>query len=256
MASDELSDKAATPPQPAKWKITLRGGGEWSTVKYGVVEYLRKHPRMRAATATLGIVWIFGWLATVSGFKSPFLLFPTVTAMFVTPTLLWLAVVSGPEFELAFGETKTTEPQVLPPTQVKGLLDADTYGIEALNKSYVSTETYARSSFRWSLFALIAGICVGSGNVWLIMVRPELARSEHTALFIWIAATTMFLLCVVFLVRAMFLFRRASQIHDKLLELQKAITAIKLLDGKVVPVESDTGLVIKNLLGSSAAAPN
>jgi len=175
--------------------------------------------------------------------------------IFVTPTLLWLAVVSGPEFELAFGETKTTEPQVLPPAQVKGLLDADTYGIEALNKSYVSTETYARSSFRWSLFALIAGMCIGSGNIWLILVRSELARSEHTSLFIWIAASTMFLLCIIFVVRAMVLFRRASHIHDKLLELQKAITAIKLIDSKMPAIESDAALVIKNLMGSPTA-PN
>ena len=97
-----------------KWTVTL-GGGEWGTVKYGVVEYLRKHPRMRAVTAISGLTWMLGWLASTSGYHWHFLLLPTMSALFVTPTLLWFAVVSGPDFRLAFGEAKTPAPPAPPP---------------------------------------------------------------------------------------------------------------------------------------------
>lgn len=232
----------------AKWVVTL-GGGEWSTVKYGVVEYLRTHPKMRAATVVTGLLWVVGWIISTAGYKWHFLLFPAMSTFFVTPTLLWLAVVSGPEFRLAFAEPKTPDPPGVSSTEVKTLLDAEGYGLEALNKSYISNEAYGRSAFRWALFALIAGIAAASGNMWLILFGAAKSTLDHASLFVWILAGTLFLLCVILLVRSMLIFRRTAAIHDKLLELQKAITAIKYLErSHEKPTSIDPSLVITKLL--------
>jgi hypothetical protein len=85
--------------KPVQWTHTIQGG-DWNVVKYGIVEYLRKRPRMRAATAILGLVWMFGWLLSFGGFKWSFALLPALSAWFVSPVLLWMAVVSGPDHSL------------------------------------------------------------------------------------------------------------------------------------------------------------
>ncbi|MGI4756599.1 MAG: hypothetical protein ACRYGF_07095 [Janthinobacterium lividum] len=54
--------------KPVQWTHTIQGG-EWNVIKYGIVEYLRENPRMRAATAILGLVWILGWLLSLGGFN-------------------------------------------------------------------------------------------------------------------------------------------------------------------------------------------
>jgi hypothetical protein len=78
MPETEEKLPSPTPPAPkAKWTITL-GGGEWATIKYGVVEYLRQRPKMRTVTAAVGILWVLGWLATapatngILSFSRPF----------------------------------------------------------------------------------------------------------------------------------------------------------------------------------------
>jgi hypothetical protein len=235
--------------QPAtKWTVTV-AGNEWGTVKYGIVEYLRRHPKMRAATAIIGILWMAGWVASTAGFKFHIVWFPAISAFFVTPTLLWLAVVSGPEFKLTFPEAKTPDSPVAPTTPAKGVLDPEGYGIEALDKSYVWTEGYARSSFRWSMFCLFTAIFVGAGNLWLLNIGSPFITRFYTATFVWVFAATLLLLCIIFVVRSMFLFRRAAGIHDRLLQLQKTITAIKYLErthGGSASV--DPSMVISSLL--------
>ncbi|MGD0797959.1 MAG: hypothetical protein ABR910_09565 [Acidobacteriaceae bacterium] len=236
--------------KPAKWTVTV-GGNEWGTVKYGIVEYLRRHPRMRAATAITGVLWVGGWLASTAGFRWHIVWFPAISAVFVTPTLLWLAVVSGPEFKLTFPEAKTPDSPVAPTTAAKAVLDPEGYGIEALDKSYVWTEGYARSSFRWSMFSLFAAIFVGAANLWLITIGALFVIRFYTATFIWVFAATLLLLCIIFIVRSMFLFRRAASIHDRLLQLQKTITAIKYLERTQGGSASiDPSLVISSLLAS------
>jgi hypothetical protein len=80
-------------------------------------------------------------------------------------------------------------------------------------------------------------------------MRPDLAVREHTGTFIWVAVSTFLGLCSIFLVRSMFLFRRASRIHDRLLELQRALTVIKLIEGNsVVAATLDAGAIISRLL--------
>jgi hypothetical protein len=234
--------------EPVKWIVTI-GSGDWNTVKYGIVEYLRERPKMRAATAVVGLLWVVGWLATMGGFKWHLGYLPAMSTFFVTPTLLWFAVVSGPDFRLAFGETKPSVPPP-PPTpspESKGILD----GVEALNKTFVSTEGYARSSFRWAIFALIAGIAFGCAAVFLSYDVVKIGI-DHIPLAASVLAGTMFVICGLLLLRAMLVFRRASVVLDKLLDLQKVMTAIRFLErSKDVPVSVDPSFVVTKLLTPS-----
>jgi hypothetical protein len=236
-------------PVKAKWVVTV-GGGDWGTVKYGIVEYLRKHPRMRAATAIVGLLWVIGWLASMGGFKWHVLYLPMMSTFFVTPTLLWLAVVSGPDFSLTFQEKKPdAPPPALPLPESKGVLDPEGYGIEALNRSFDSAECYGRSSFRWAMFALLAGIAFGGTAMFLSHGLFKI-RDEYVQQIAALLAGTMFLICALLLLRAMFVFRRASTIHDKLLEMQKVITAIRFLERskEASSVSVDPSFVVTKLL--------
>jgi len=236
--------------KPTRWVVSL-GGGEWGTVKYGVVEYLRRHPKMRVATAVTGLLWVAGWIVSTAGFKWQIAALPAVSTFFVTPTLLWFAVVSGPEFSLAFEQPKTPNPPVPEPSAV---LDPEGYGLEALNKSYVSTESYGRSSFRWAMFALVAGIVAACGNVWL--TSSGIVSLGHGSLLISILVAALFLLCAILLFRSVVVFRRATVIHDKLLDLQKTITAMKFMErSHETPASIDPALVIAKLLTPSRS-PN
>jgi hypothetical protein len=230
-----------------KWTVTL-GGGEWNTVKYGVVEYLRKHRRIRVATAIVGVLWMFGWLASLGGLNWHVTLLPTASMFFVTPTLLWLAVVSGPDFRVVFGETKAPAPKS-DAQPAKGMLDPEGYGIESLNQRLVSTEAYARGGFRWSMFALIAGVAFGLAEI-LFSSGSFNAHIDHSqVLGLLIVAGTMLLLSAILLLRSMMAFRRASAIQDKLLDMQKAITAIRCLETvKKLPVSIDSATVINRLM--------
>jgi len=232
----------------AKWTITI-SGNEWGTVRYGIVEYLRSHPALRASTAILGLVWILGYIATAAGFKWHNLIFPSISTFFVTPTLLWLAVVSGPDFQLVFPPPKTPDATVTQSVPPKGLLDPETYGIEALNNSFVSTEGYARSSFRWAITSFIAAFCGSGVNIWFRVYHPSALSTGHEELFIWISSLSLALFGLMLILRSILMFRRATVVQDKLLEFQKAITAIKYIEGaKNTQPAIDPAMVVANLL--------
>jgi len=237
--------------KPRKTWVVSLGGGEWATIQYGIVEYLRRHPRMRVATVCLGLAWVVGWLLTTMGFKWHSVVFPSIATLFAAPTLLWLAVVSGPDFELAFAAPKTIEPKP-EVSKVKGLIDAESYGIEALNTSLTSAEGYGRSGFRWAVFCLLTGITSGCVAVWLANTRPLLAMREHTGTFVWVACASFFVLSALFLIRSMLQFRRANSLQDKLLDLQKTLTAIRLVEfphGE--PLQISASFVANKLLGKT-----
>jgi hypothetical protein len=236
----------ASEEQPAKWTITLSGGGEWATVKYGVVEYLRKHPKLRAATAIVGLVWVAGWIASTAGFKPHLVWFPAVTSIFVTPTLLWLAVVSGPDFKLVFGSPEAPKTPVLKAPAIEGPLDAQNFGIEALNAHLLRTEAYARNSFRWSISCLIGGMVAGSARFWPVAYRPDAGQNNLLLLI----TGALFLIAVLMLVRSMMKSHRAMKLHDELLELQKALTAINFIEKVGLAQASiEPSFVFEKLLG-------
>lgn len=99
------------------------------------------------------------------------------------------------------------------------------------------------------MFCLFAAIFVGAANLWPISNGSPFVTQFYTATFIWVFAATLLLLCIIFIVRSMFLFRRAASIHDRLLQLQKTITAIKYLERTQGGSASvDPSVVISSLL--------
>jgi hypothetical protein len=215
-----MADQNQTP----KWVVTL-SGGEWGTVKYGVVEYLRKRPKMRALTATVGLIWAIGWLASTAGFRWHFTWFPTISLVFMTPTLLWLAVVSGPDFGLKFKDPDPPKTPV-PPDGPDAVIDPEGFGVHALNKSYTLTEGYARCSFRWALVPLIAGTALyGLG----MLINSGVVKFGN-GLFLnslWVMTLIMFSVFALLILRTILMFLRAATLHDRLLDFQKGIISLR-----------------------------
>lgn len=214
-------------PQP-RFTITL-GGGEWATIKYGVVEYLRRHPRMRAATAVVGIVWLMGWILGLAGYKWHFTILPAVSALFVSPTLLWCAVVSGPDFQLTFPAPKPDATAVTT-SEPKVPLEPEAAAIAALNSLYDTTEKYARSSSRWAIITLIAALALGSFNVWLMLKRPDLATGEHTTIFIWSFVALLGSIAIYFLLRSALKFRESARLRGRLFRLQEVLASLSRIE--------------------------
>ena len=129
-------------------------------VKYGIVEYLRKRPRMRAATAIVGLIWMFGWLLSFGGFKWSFALLPAVSAWFVSPVLLWMAVVSGPDHSLTFAPPKAPDAPAAPalPAGQNSLLNPEDSGMAGVNSTCNAVRNQAAGAYQGFLFFFITGM--------------------------------------------------------------------------------------------------
>lgn len=213
------------------WTHTIQGG-DWSVVKYGIVEYLRKRPRMRAATAILGLVWMFGWLLSLGGFKWSFALLPALSALFVSPVLLWMAVVSGPDHSLTFAPPKSPDPPAAPalPAEKSSLLNLEDFGIDGLNSTCSAVRSQAKGAYQGFLFFLITGMSVSMANLIFLGTHVSFIYYGHAWLYVWAAAAAFFLLSIIQLVRSALLERRTSRLEDKLIELQGTVTALKFLE--------------------------
>jgi hypothetical protein len=223
---DAVPDELAK-PQP-RFTITL-GGSEWATIKYGIVEYLRRHPRMRAATAVVGVVWLIGWILGLAGYKWHFTILPAVSALFVSPTLLWCAVVSGPDFQLTFPAPKPDATAVTT-SEPKVPLEPEAAAIAALNSLYDTTEKYARTSSRWAIITVIAALALGSFNVWLMLKRPDIATGEHTTIFIWSFVSLLGAIAIYFLVRSALKFRESARLRARLFRLQEVLASLSRIE--------------------------
>ena len=217
--------------KPVQWRHTIPNG-EWNVVKYGIVEYLRAHPRMRAATAIIGLVWMFGWLLSYGGFKWSFALLPALSAWFVSPVLLWMAVVSGPDHSLTFAPPKTADPSEAPALTAgkSSLLNPEDFGLEGLNSACSAVREQARGAYQGFLFFVITGMSVSMANLILLKTHVPLIYYGRAWLYVWITTAVFFLLSIIQLIRSVLLERRTSRLEDKLIELQGTVTALKFLE--------------------------
>lgn len=181
--------------KPVQWVHTIQSG-DWNVVKYGTVEYLRKHPRMRAATAILGLVWMFGWLLSFGGFKWSFSLLPALGAWFVSPVLLWMAVVSGPDHSLTFAPPKVPDPPAAPalPAEKSNLLNLEDSGMNGLNSTCSAVRNQAKGAYQGFLFFLITGMSVSIANLILLGTHASFIYFGHAWLYVWATAAAFFLL--------------------------------------------------------------
>lgn len=239
----------------ARFTYTLPGS-QWDVAYFGIVEFLRVHPVWRASVAVLGVLSLFplvaGFLVTVPGIPrgSSIILF-----LFVAPPLLWMATVSGPDFELVFPAAKASAEREVAEKQFdKSQTPEDALNLDfkRLNEYYEINQSQARSSFRWAKFSMIGGFATIIFGIWLFYFRPTQPDKFMSTLS---AATG----CVINLVSGLFL-RLHSQTQDRALHyfeplarLQRLSLAMRLVDAHSEPSEQTQArnLVIQELLAGS-----
>jgi hypothetical protein len=137
---------------PPRHTVTL-GSSRSSAVNYGVIEFLRFHPIWRAVAAVLGIAFVvvaFGlWVIGYSGIKIPPIAFPLF--IFVAPWFLWVATVSGRDFQLVFPVAQASKERQIAEKEFdesNSPEDALNLDLKRLNEYYVINQAQAKSSFR------------------------------------------------------------------------------------------------------------
>jgi|SRR5271165_3030171 len=247
-------------PQPrARFTCTLTGS-QWDVAYYGIVEFLRVHSVWRAAVAFLGVLALLllvaGFLVTVPGVPKG----STIVFLFVAPSLLWMATVSGPSFELVFPAAKAAAEREIAEKQFDKTQtpeDALNLDFKRLSEYYAINQSQARSSFRWAKFSMLVGFATIIAGVWLFYFRPTQPDKFMSTLS---AATG----CIINIVSGLFLHLhsqtqdRALHYYEPLARLQRLSLAIRLVDAHKDLSEQTQArnLVIQELLtGSSANRP-
>jgi hypothetical protein len=258
MSSADTSTVQANPqPQPrARFTITLPGS-KWDIAYYGIVEFLRVHRVWRSAVATLGVLTLVllvaGFLVTVPGVPTG----STLVFLFIAPSLLWMATVSGPSFQLVFPAAKASAEREIAEKQFdesKTPEDALNLDFKRLSEYYAINQSQARSSFRWAKFSMLVGFATIIAGVWLFYFRP----TQPDKFMSTISAATG---CVINLVSGLFLRlhsqtqNRALHYYEPLARLQRLSLAIRLVDAHQDPSEQTQArnLVIQELLAGSRA---
>ena len=240
-------------PVPVPRNRVTMGTGEWAVATYGIVEFLRKRPAWRVIVAILGLASLLLLVSSFTGPKIPGI-YPFVF-IFITPTLLWMATVSGPSFELVFPAARESAERELAEKkfdQSQTPEDALNLDFKRLSEYYAINQAQARSSFRWAKFSMFVGFATIVAGIWLFYFRPTQPDKFMATLS---AATG----CVINIISGLFL-RLHSQTQDRALHyyeplarLQRLSLAIRLVDAHQDPSEQTQArnLVIQELLASS-----
>ena len=251
MPSNETVIQANQPQAHARYTCILQGT-QCDVAYYGIVEFLRVHPIWRMGVAALGIVSLIllvaDFVVTVPGVpKGSWLVF-----LFVTPSLLWIATVSGPSFELVFPAAKASAERQVAEQQFERTQtpeDALNLDFKRLSEYYAINQSQARSSFRWAKFSMLGGFATIIVGIWLFYFRPIQPDKFMSTLS---AATG----CLISIVSGLFL-RLHSQTQDRALRyfeplarLQRLSLAMRLVDAHNEPSEQTQArnLVIQELL--------
>lgn len=220
--------------QAATRRYTINmGGGEWSVAVYGIVQFLRGKWYLRAVFAAVAVVIGVLAIAQWSGLKlfgsSVSLLF---IGMFCCPWLLWVATVSGNDFELQFGSSRATAERQQAERdfeQSAAPEDALTLDMRRLNEYYVINQAQAKSSFRWAVVTMVVGFATIITGVWMFYFRTEKPDVFMTSL-----STAAGI--VVNIVSGLFIHLhnktqdRSLHYYQQLAQVQKVATAIRLVD--------------------------
>jgi hypothetical protein len=226
-----MSDDIQQPKKSPRFTVTL-GGSQWAVATYGTTEYLRSHRLARAVAAILGVCLALVAVASFLGFKlKKDEIYSVPLMIIVVPWLLWVATISGPDFQLVFPDEqakKETE-QALEQFEASNTPeDALNLDFKRLNEYYVINQSQARSSFRWAIFSMFIGFGTIVAGIWLFYFR-------HSEPDKFMASLTTAAGCVVNVISALFLYlhsktqERSLVYYDQLTGLQKLILAIRLV---------------------------
>jgi hypothetical protein len=251
MPSTDTVIQANQPQSSARYTCTLQGT-QWDVAYYGIVEFLRVHPVWRTGVAVLGVLslvfLVANFVVTVPGVPKG----SWLVSLLITPTLLWMATVSGPSFELVFPAAKASAERQVAEQQFEKTQtpeDALNLDFKRLSEYYAINQSQARSSFRWAKFSMLGGFATIIVGIWLFYFRPTQPDKFMSTLS---AATG----CVINIVSGLFL-RLHSQTQDRALQyfeplarLQRLSLAMRLVDAHKESSEQTQArnLVIQELL--------
>jgi hypothetical protein len=253
----EADDKQKPAAPTARWVHTLRG--MFPTETYGVVEFLRVHPWYRRVVATAGVFACVAAAASACGLKIPGLIFWYLPGFVIGPWLLYVATISGPQFEVVFptrqaaAEREKAEKKF---EQSQTLDDALKLDFTRLNEYYVINQNQARSSFRWAVFSMLLGFGTIIGGIWLFYFRGSQPNT-------FMASLSTAAGCVVNLVSALFLHLhsktqdRSLHYYEQLSRLQQLSIAIRLTEAhKDLGAQQDArNLIIRELVSNLQPRP-
>lgn len=241
---------------PPRHTVTL-GSSRSSAVNYGIIEFLRVHPIWRAVAAVLGIAFVvlaFGlWVIGYSGIKIPPIAFPLF--LFVAPWFLWVATVSGRDFQLVFPVAQASKERQIAEKEFDESNtpeDALNLDLKRLNEYYVINQAQAKSSFRWAVFSMFVGFGTIIVGIWLFYFRGTQPDK-------FMAALSTAAGCIVNLISGLFLYLhtkiqdRSLHYYEQLARLQRLSIAIRLVEAHEDAAKQAEArdLVIRELLASS-----
>jgi hypothetical protein len=224
----ESGDQQQRAPTLPRWVHTLNG--PWSTETYGIVEFLRVHPAWRRTVAVLGILLCVGAVASFAGLKIPNLRFSFLPCFIVGPWLLYIATISGSQFEVVFPQRQAAEERKEAEKkyeQSKTVEDALRLDFTRLNEYYVINQGQARSSFRWAVFSMLLGFGTIICGIWFFYLRTSQPD-------VFMASMSTAAGIVVNIISASFLYLhsktqdRSLHYYQQLVGLQKLALAIRL----------------------------
>lgn len=250
----ETEDKQKRSP---RYTVEM-SGSNWSVALYGAVEFLRSHPFLRPLVASLGVLLgltllgVFGG-PKINGFAGGFCL------VIVLPTIFWVAVVSGPRFELVFRESKAFDERQSAEKQFEASRtpeDALHLDFARLNEYYVINQSQARSSFRWAIFFMFLGSGTIVAGIWLFYFKTNQPDKFMASLSTG-AGLIVSLCSSLFLSLYSKTQGRSLHYYEQLSQLQRISIAIRLADEhKELDKQAESrNLVIRCLLSEKRELP-
>jgi cation transport ATPase len=187
---------------------------------------------------------------TIPGFgRGPML------SMMAGPWLLYIATISGPQFELIFPPreaAKEREKAEQRFEESKTVDDALKLDLARLNEYYVINQNQARASFRWAVFSMLIGFGTIITGIWFFYIHDShsdtLMASLSTA-----AGVVVNFIAALFLRLHSMTQARSRHYYDQLARLQLISIAIRLVDSQEdSSARQDTrNLVIRELLSTT-----
>jgi len=245
----------------ARWVHTL--SPPWMTEKYGIIEFLRTYPWCRWVVGSLGVLVCLAPVASMAsgvfGFKAPGLAYAYAPAMLIGPFFIYLATISGPQFDVVFPQRQAQEDREKAEKQFedsKTVEDAVRLDLTRLNEYYTINQTQARSSFRWAIFSMLLGFGTIISGIWIFYFHkstPDTFMASLSAA----AGIVVNIISGVFLHLHAKTQDRALHYYEQLSRLQRLSIAIRLGEAHedLTAKQNARNLIIRELVSLPTLIP-